>query len=254
MSDLRRGGTPNRGNSWSTPDQLTDMYCTQKLSTYQIAEKLGVTPPSVRYWLKKWKFDIRGKSESQLGEHNPIWVGGRSNWAPQKLQKYALDYKSSKGCEICGYDKCIAALEFHHKDPQNKSFFITRGLSLIGLSKDKNFDQALGVLQAEIAKCTVMCGNCHNEIHHKEILHRGVLRILDGLKKSGCKLCGYTRCLSALEFHHRDSGDKLFTIGRAKNHSKPLQEILKEVEKCDILCCNCHRELEYIEKLKKLGL
>lgn len=41
----------------------------------------------------------------------------------EKLKKDAIEYKGGK-CQICGYDKCDSALEFHHLDPSQKDFGI----------------------------------------------------------------------------------------------------------------------------------
>ena len=60
-------------------------------------------------------------------------------------------------CEICGYDKCVAALDCHHKDPVTKSF----GLGMGGLTKSWE------KLKAEALKCRLLCANCHRELHAK---------------------------------------------------------------------------------------
>lgn len=58
-----------------------------------------------------------------------------------------------------------------------------------------------------------------------------------------CKVCGYSKCLAALEFHH-NSGDKEGHVSKIiKDFSK--QKGLKEIEKCILLCANCHRELHF---------
>ncbi|MEA2006988.1 MAG: hypothetical protein U9O20_02395 [Patescibacteria group bacterium] len=48
----------------------------------------------------------------------------------KKIRKMAVKYKGGK-CSLCGYDKCIDALEFHHQDEKNKKF----GLSQSGLTR-----------------------------------------------------------------------------------------------------------------------
>jgi len=58
-------------------------------------------------------------------------------------------------CEACGYDRCLAALTFHHRDPAVKSFTISANLGL-----------PMDVLEEEVAKCTLLCLNCHAEINH----------------------------------------------------------------------------------------
>lgn len=57
-------------------------------------------------------------------------------------------------CAICGYDRHVGALEFHHIDPSTKTF----GLSLHGITR------SLDDLRAEAAKCVLHCGNCHAEV------------------------------------------------------------------------------------------
>ena len=59
----------------------------------------------------------------------------------------------------------------------------------------------------------------------------------------GCQECGYRKCAPALEFHHRDSDDKLSGVGQLVSECRPVETILAEMEKCDVLCANCHREL-----------
>ena len=54
----------------------------------------------------------------------------------------------------------------------------------------------------------------------------------------GCADCGYNADPAALEFDHlRDKG---FAVSQ-RLHSRPLEQILEEVEKCEVVCANCHR-------------
>lgn len=57
-------------------------------------------------------------------------------------------------CLLCGYDKCLRSLEFHHVDPTEKDFAISR---VIGRS--------IEALANEAKKCILVCSNCHGEIH-----------------------------------------------------------------------------------------
>jgi hypothetical protein len=58
-----------------------------------------------------------------------------------------------------------------------------------------------------------------------------------------CEICGYDRCLRALEFHHRDPSAKEFSIGRY-GHTRSLARARAEAAKCALLCSNCHMEVE----------
>jgi hypothetical protein len=55
-------------------------------------------------------------------------------------------------------------------------------------------------------------------------------------------LCGYDRCLANLHFHHLDPSVKLFAMSMATG--KSLAAYRTEVEKCILVCANCHGELE----------
>ena len=70
----------------------------------------------------------------------------------KRTKKKLIEYKGGK-CELCGYNKCDSALQFHHKDPTEKDFSIS-GRSL-------SFDR----LKEEVDKCMLVCSNCHAEIH-----------------------------------------------------------------------------------------
>jgi hypothetical protein len=63
---------------------------------------------------------------------------------------------------------------------------------------------------------------------------------INSIKAKGCQLCGYNKCLTAIEFHHIGN-DKLFEMSDS-NH-KSLDNIKIEISKCIVVCANCHREL-----------
>jgi len=72
----------------------------------------------------------------------------------RKQNKLALlEYKGGC-CERCGYNKCVAALEFHHLDPTTKEFPLNG--NTYGLERQKK----------EADKCILVCANCHREIHN----------------------------------------------------------------------------------------
>lgn len=75
------------------------------------------------------------------------------------VQDKAIEYKGGK-CQRCNYDRCKAALEFHHRDPEEKDFSISR----------KGFATSWEKVKLELDKCDMLCANCHREEH--DILRR----------------------------------------------------------------------------------
>jgi len=63
-----------------------------------------------------------------------------------------ISYKGNK-CQLCGYNRCISSLHFHHKNPNEKNFSIS--------GKSLSFEK----LKKEVDKCILVCSNCHGEIH-----------------------------------------------------------------------------------------
>lgn len=82
--------------------------------------------------------------------------------ANQKSAEYARQFKQQcveyKGgrCEICGYSRCLAALVFHHREPEKKDFGIATR------KRAKRFDSSI---KRELDKCRLLCRNCHAELH-----------------------------------------------------------------------------------------
>jgi 5-methylcytosine-specific restriction endonuclease McrA len=61
-------------------------------------------------------------------------------------------------------------------------------------------------------------------------------------KGGKCQRCSYDRCLEALEFHHVKSTGKDFGISD-RGYTRSWKKIREEVDKCVLLCANCHREV-----------
>ncbi len=61
-------------------------------------------------------------------------------------------------------------------------------------------------------------------------------------KGSKCEICGYNKCQRALSFHHLDPAKKEFTVS-AKGLTRSWEKILQEIEKCILVCANCHMEI-----------
>lgn len=70
----------------------------------------------------------------------------------KKLKQMAIEYKGGK-CQLCGYDRCVAALVFHHCSDKN-----------FGIAKS-GYTRSWRKICEELDKCILLCSNCHAEIH-----------------------------------------------------------------------------------------
>ena len=73
-------------------------------------------------------------------------------------------------------------------------------------------------------------------------------------KGGKCESCGYNKYIGALEFHHKDFSQKDFQISRHRLQTFN-DDVEKELNKCLLLCANCHREIHsgYNHKYKSGG-
>jgi hypothetical protein len=73
--------------------------------------------------------------------------------------------------------------------------------------------------------------------------HRKKLKEMAARYKGGkCFICGYSRCLDCLTFHHLDPAEKDFGLSLDKLN-RSWEKIKKELDKCVLLCVRCHCEL-----------
>ncbi|MBR6033350.1 MAG: hypothetical protein IKP28_01130 [Clostridia bacterium] len=83
--------------------------------------------------------------------------------------------------------------------------------------------------------------NNESRKHQKTILRRSMklqaIKILGGK----CSICGYNKCIDALEFHHENANIKEFKLGSGNTMS--WQDYKNEAEKCILVCSNCHKEI-----------
>lgn len=98
--------------------------------------------------------NARGRERNKREDVREKRNADRRNWAAREKQK-AVDYKGGKCC-VCGYDSCLACLDFHHPDPTQKNGYGTGALKA-HWSFEKN--------KSELDKCVLVCVRCHREIH-----------------------------------------------------------------------------------------
>ena len=163
-------------------------------------------------------------------------------------------------CADCGKAYPPYVMDFDHRDPTTKSFSLLADKALL-----KNRD----VLLAEVAKCDVVCANCHAirtsrqrpgqdwgwpsggsgaRLEYQRERWRAQRKLLEDLRAVACADCGKNYPPCVMQFDHRDPTTKAHfvtqMIGRAGT-----ARILEEVAKCDIVCANCHRERTHSRRL-----
>jgi excisionase family DNA binding protein len=148
------------------------------LSTREMAQRLNLSQSTVRHWLRTHQLRTararrprpstgelaprmtcprHGPTEFRLerrGSYRCLRCRSEAVSKRRRRLKEILVEEAGGRCAICGYNRYIGALEFHHRDAQSKAFAIgSRGLT-----------RSLEVVRAEAAKCVLLCANCHSEV------------------------------------------------------------------------------------------
>lgn len=84
---------------------------------------------------------------------------------------------------------------------------------------------------------TYLCNSC-NANRKRYIVKKKCVEYKGGK----CEFCGYSKCLRALGFHHKDRNLKAFNISSLK--TRAWHKLQLELDKCYLLCANCHMEEE----------
>ena len=143
-------------------------------------------------------------------------------------------------------------MDFDHRDPAEKMFRVTSSRAMLMPRKR---------LLAEVAKCDVVCANCHRirtqqahvgalstrrgtgsslYLHRKREVWQRQAQLLNRLRGVPCQDCGGTFPPCAMDFDHREPRTKSIGVTRMIGRAGAAR-ILAEATKCDIVCANCHR-------------
>lgn len=128
-----------------------------------------------------------------------------SPFGNKNTRKLHVQTTDSAGNKICGHCKTSKSVkDFHKKNSQTTSW----------------------------------CKRCLHDYQMK----RWILRKIEAIKILGgkCCGCGYNKNYAALEFHHKDPTQK--DLDWTKNRQRSWDKVLAELNKCILLCANCHRE------------
>jgi transposase len=149
------------------------------MSIAQIADAVGRSKATVRHWLKEYGLKTQWAERGGAPrDHQPKLLlrcprhglttfrrrsaGGyrcakcRAEAVARRRRKVKRILVEEAGgrCSVCGYNRCVAALEFHHLVPAEKSFSLShRGVA-----------RSMAKARAEASKCVLLCANCHAEV------------------------------------------------------------------------------------------
>ncbi len=131
-------------------------------------------------------------------------------------------------CRSCGEYKGESSF-----NPASWASGVTKGLCLIclGAYNRRKYERSAGAVKARRES-------------RQETVHK--------IKASlGCRECGENHP-ACLNFHHRNRDEKEYGIGVLTAGGYPMDVLLAEIAKCDVLCSNCHRKHHWEEKHPKL--
>lgn len=126
-------------------ERMKEFYNTHTIK--ETAKEFGISRTTVIKY-KKNKRVLHTKEEKRIA--NYLGVKSYRN----RMKEKAVGYKGGC-CQICKYDRCIWALDFHHIDSSKKDFTIS-----------SNCNKSWERIKIEIDKCILLCSNCHREVHN----------------------------------------------------------------------------------------
>lgn len=148
------------------------------------------------------------------------------------------------------------AIRLHHNGLTKREIADKLG---IGYSTVKNYTKGLNTKKSNTRYICRTCGTKGKENFYERAAYQckscwnsrtyksAVDKIADYMESRGgakCMKCGYDRCTAALEFHHRDPTEKDPTWRKGWS----MERLKEELDKCDILCANCHREEHWLKR------
>jgi transposase len=217
-------------------DQLKQ-WLDEGLSLPQIGELAGRHPSTVGYWVRK----------------HGLVANGKAKYAPRGgLTRAQLEPLVQRG----------ATLQEMAESLDRSTSTVRHWLRVFGLRSSRHHRRRSRAIAAREAGLTRFGGICrrHGETEFLALpggrsrcarcngeavaaRRRKVKRILVEEAGGQCALCGYGRCVAALEFHHVDPGLKAFGLAD-RGMTRALDEAREEARKCVLLCANCHAEVE----------
>ena len=111
-------------------------------------------------------------------------------------------------------------------------------------AQGKSYNEITALLNTTKGNIAYHCSEkVKSNYHKRQIKRRRELKTTMKTASGGkCSVCGYDRCLDALQYHHINPSQKSHLVGSMfSTHCK--EDIQKEIDKCVLLCANCHQEI-----------
>lgn len=90
--------------------------------------------------------------------NNKEYYKSKASKRREKIRDWISKYKEDRGCQECG-ENHPACLDLHHRDPTKKD---------VNPAQIGNKGWGMKRVEAEVAKCDVLCSNCHRKLHYEE--------------------------------------------------------------------------------------
>ena len=193
----------------------------------------------------------KGTISYHLGPGQKEKTASRVKAQRESIKEFIRDLKDSTPCYDCGISYRYWIMDLDHLDPALKNFSVSKATSI---TRD------LERVKAEVRKCDVVCGNCHrNRTHTRRLNNPQVLsdssanqaqrkrrlkiyQVIQAKKMNPCVDCRMTYPHWVMDFDHLDPSLKEFSLGRFDTKTRNLEKVLAEIDKCDLVCHNCHRD------------
>ncbi len=176
------------------------------------------------------------KQRAYLAAHykNNTSAYRRSTEAARRRKRAKLEALKQRPCADCDGTYSPRVMVFHHLDSSTKEMNVATAMHYYSWKR----------IEAEIAKCVLLCANCHalRHVNDGPCLRSGdeLRRLkLKALKQSPCSDCGNAYHPNIMHFHHLDPSAKAMNVSRAAR-SRPWAFVKNEIDKCVLLCANCH--------------
>jgi hypothetical protein len=139
-------------------------------------------------------------------------------------------------------------------DPKNK---FCSGCHVVKPVEEFNFKyRATGVRHSYCRECGMRLTKSHYKRNKRLYLDRNARtyqrhrELIRQAKSRPCTDCGIQYPYYVMDFDHRDGAEKLFELNSVAR--KTVKDILREIEKCDVVCANCHRERTHRRRVANL--